>query len=381
VSGSVVTGRDPASGEPIRVTMDGGRIASVEPATGFEDVWLAPGLVDLQVNGFGGHDLNDVDLSPAKVGALGAAMLAVGVTRFVPTLITASEAVIVGNLRIIAAARDADPMLRAMIPYVHVEGPHIADRDGPRGAHPREHVRPCDVAEFDRWQDASGGLVGMVTLSPHEASALPYIAALRSQGVHVAIGHSDASAEQIHAAVDAGAVLSTHLGNGVAGTLARHPNLLWAQLADDRLTATFIADGHHLPVDTLRAMIRAKGVDRSILVSDTVAIGGLAPGRYTTPVGGRVELRADGRLGLVDAPFLAGAALPLKDDVARAVRDADLSLAQAIKLATVNPARFTGGGGAIAVGERADLIRFRWQTGDDALAIDGCWLGGRPVHG
>lgn len=376
MSAKSITGRDTATGDTIRVVVEKQCIIAIEPAGGAEQAWLAPGLVDLQVNGYAGHDLNADGLRAETVLALAEAMLGVGVTRFAPTLITNSESAIIANLRTIAAARDESPMLRAMIPYVHVEGPHIAAGDGPRGAHPRAQVRPCDLVEFARWQVASSALVGMVTLSPHDPKALGYVAALRAQGIHVAIGHSDATPDQIHAAAAAGAVLSTHLGNGVAGMLPRHPNLLWAQLADDRLSATFIADGHHLPGDALHSMIRAKGIDRSILVSDTAALGGLPPGQYDTPVGGRVLLDENGRLALMDLPFLAGAALPLKDGVARAVRDAAISLADAVRMATANPARFAGGGGVLAVGERADLIRFRWQPGDDRLAIDERWLAG-----
>lgn len=373
-------GRDPETLAAVGVAVADGLIVGVEPIAERADLpWIAPGLVDLQVNGFAGHDLNAVGLTPTTVSGLARAMLSVGVTRFLPTLITGAEADIIANLRTIAAARDADPVVAAMVPAIHVEGPHISDHDGPRGAHPRHAVRAWDVAEFDRWQDACGALVGMVTLSPHDDAAMPYIAALTARGVHVAIGHSHASPEQIHAAAQAGAVLSTHLGNGVSGTLPRHPNLLWAQLADDRLSASFIADGHHLDGDTLKVMIRAKGLDRAILVSDTVAVGGLAPGVYDTPVGGQVELSADGRLSLMGTPFLAGAALPLIAGVARAMRDTGLSLAQAVRLATVNPARFVGQGVALAVGGRADLIRFHWAPGDAGLVLHDCWLAGRAA--
>ena len=164
--------------------------------------------------------------------------------------------------------------------------------------------------------------------------------------------------------------LSTHLGNGAAAVLPRHPNFIWAQLADDRLTASFIADGHHLPADTLKSMLRAKGLSRAVLVSDSVALGGMPPGIYEQQIGGRVELSADGRLGIVGTPYLAGAARPLKDGVAMAARSAGLALADALKLATENPGRFVGGRGRLAVGAAADLMRFRWRPGDPTLAID-----------
>src|SRR5699024_3206830 len=145
------------------------------------------------------------------------------------------------------------------VPGVHIEGPSISPADGPRGAHPVEHVRPPDLAEFERWQAAGDGLVKLVTLAPEHAGAPGYIRTLAARGVIVALGHSAATPDEVHAAVDAGARLSTHLGNGVAAVLPRHPNLIWTQLADDRLYASFIADGHHLSADTFRAMLRAKG--------------------------------------------------------------------------------------------------------------------------
>lgn len=173
-----------------------------------------------------------------------------------------------------------------------------------------EHIRPPDLAEVARWQQAPGGLVGMVTLSPHFEGSVKYISRLTVQGVHLSIGHSHASADEIRKAVDAGARLSTRLGNGIAGTIPRHPNPIWTQLSEDRLTATMISDGHHLPADTLKAMVRAKGIGRSILVSDAVALAGLRPGTYDAPIGGKVELRSDGRLGLLGTERLAGAVLP-----------------------------------------------------------------------
>lgn len=205
--------------------------------------------------------------------------------------------------------------------------------------------------------------------------------ALPARGVHIAIGHTHAEPAQITAVVDAGARLCTHLGNGAHPVLPRHPNLLWTQLAEDRLTAGFIADGHHLPADTLTAMIRAKGLTRSLLVSDAVALAGMPPGRYQTPVGGSVELSADGRLAQTDTPLLAGAARSLADGVAQAVISARLGLGEAVALATQNPGRFVGGQGRLVgrlvVGASADLLRFRWSPGSATLVPETVLVQGR----
>jgi N-acetylglucosamine-6-phosphate deacetylase len=365
-----LTGRDPHTGGWLTVRCADGRISAIEKGAAGENVWLSAGLIDLQVNGYQGDDLNADDLTVDTVQSLARRMLAHGVTTFLPTLITASEEKIVHNLRIIAAARQADSLLARMIPYVHLEGPHIAAEDGPRGAHPREHVRPPDIAEFMRWQAASGNLVGMVTLSPQYASSSEYIHALSARGVHIALGHTAASEDQIHVAAACGARLSTHLGNGVANVLPRHPNLIWAQLADDRLTASFIADGHHLSADTLTAMLRAKTVARAILVSDLVVLAGLPPGQYVTPVGGRVDLHADGRLNVAGSSYLAGATTKLKDAIAYVATNTGFSLGEAIRMATANPGRFAVTGGALRVGEAADLVRFRWEPGFSTLVLE-----------
>jgi N-acetylglucosamine-6-phosphate deacetylase len=284
-------------------------------------------------------------------------------------LITSSEEKITAALRAIATARQRSRLVADVVPCVHVEGPHISPVDGFRGAHPEEHVRPPSLAEFGRWQEASGGLVGMVTLSPHFAGMEEYIAHVAARGVHVSLGHTDATPEQIQKAVDAGARLSTHLGNGTTATLPRHPNVVWTQLAEDRLTATMIADGQHLPADTLKAMVRTKGVDRSILVSDAVALAGMPPGIYETPIGGRVELHASGRLSLAGTDYLAGAALPLKDGVARAAKMMGGALWDVVRMATENPGRFAGGRGVLRVGERADLVRFTMDAAGSGLCI------------
>ncbi|GAB3418054.1 N-acetylglucosamine-6-phosphate deacetylase [Flindersiella endophytica] len=384
-----VTGTDPTTGRTLRVTMAQGRITAIEPTAGKPGdkpgdkapAWLTPGLVDVQVNGFAGYDVNaaPADAGPGAIVAMVHALFERGVTTVVPTVITSAEDQIVAALRRIQAARAEDPLVAHAIPYAHVEGPHLSDQDGPRGVHPKEFLRPPDIAEFQRWQSASNNVVGMVTLSPHWPDSNAYIAELAGQGIHVAIGHTHATPEQITAAADAGATLSTHLGNGAHATIKRHPNYLWTQLADDRLAAGLIADGHHLPADTLTVMLRAKG-EQAFLVSDAVALAGERPGVYQTPVGGEVELTADGRLSYAGTPLLAGAARPLSDCVARVANLPGHSLGDAVRLATRSPGRLVGGGrGALRVGAPADLIRFRWLPGDEALVIEQVFVTGTAI--
>jgi N-acetylglucosamine-6-phosphate deacetylase len=377
---NVISGRDPITGASLSVEVEAGRIVSIQPGPEGETAWISAGLIDLQVNGYAGYELNDSGLEPETVVALTAELHRLGVTTLVPTLITASEEELVARLTCIAQARTLDPQVAHSIPYVHVEGPSLSMEDGPRGAHPRAAVRAPDLLEFGRWQAASGGLVGMVTLSPHWDTAAAYTKALTAQGIHVCIGHTDASAEQITAAADAGAVLSTHLGNGSSELMQRHHNVLWTQLADDRLFASFIADGHHLPAAALKAMIRAKGVSRSILVSDVTGIGGLAPGTYQSPIGGSVTLAADGRLYLPGTTYLAGSATPLIRTIGKAMKLANLTLSEALQMATLNPGRFVGGLGVLREGASADLIRFDWNPEADNIALRDVWVNGRAIE-
>ncbi|GAA3659229.1 N-acetylglucosamine-6-phosphate deacetylase [Nonomuraea antimicrobica] len=337
---------------------------------------VLPGLVDLQVNGYCGHDFNADDLTTGDVAALVRELWKRGTTTLCPTIITAPEDKITRNLRVIAAAREADPLVGHAIAAVHVEGPYLSPEDGPRGAHDAAHLRDPDLAEFGRWQEASGGLVRIVTLAPERPGALDYIAELARRGVIASIGHTAATPAEIEAAVRAGARLSTHLGNGAHALIRRHPNYLWTQLAADALTATFIADGHHLPADTFTAMLRAKGIGRALLVSDSVALAGCAPGDYTTPVGGRITVGEDGRVTLPGGELLAGSGSSLIECVAWAVARTEVELGTAVRLAAANPARLLRTArGRLEPGAPADLI----VTTPD-LSVLRTFVNGVPVH-
>jgi len=372
-----LVGRDPRSERSIRLTIEDGVIAGIRESDDECDLYLSAGFIDLQVNGYAGFDLNADKVSEETVVGLVDAMLSNGVTTFAPTLITAPEERICRALRLIAKSRQQHRKVAACIPFVHVEGPNISPRDGYRGAHPADSVRPPSLAEFNRWQNAAGGIVGLVTLSPHFDDSVGYIAALVSRGVHVAIGHTHATPEQIRRAVDAGARLSTHLGNGIAQEISRHNNPIWAQLADDRLTATFIVDGHHLPQDVLKVMLRAKGIEHSVLVSDSVALAGMPAGTYNTPVGGQVELRPDGKLCVVGSGLLAGSTASLAQCIGNLVRTANVSLGDALAMATTNPGHFAAGRGQLRPGNRADLVCFRWRN---EVFVEDVWLAGEQVY-
>ena len=281
-------------------------------------LYLAPGFIDLQVNGFLGVDFNDPKCTAEQIARSIRGLFATGVTRFYPTVITGSPADMLGALRNLRCAKE---MLRegAAMDGFHVEGPHISPDDGPRGAHPRRWVRPPDLDEFRRWQEVTGGQVRIVTLAPDWPESLAYIEAITAEGVVASIGHTSATAQQIADAVSAGASLSTHLGNGAHPVMRRHPNYIWEQLAEDRLMADFIVDGIHLPPSFLKVALRAKTVARSVLVTDAAAPAGCPPGRYQLGEQA-VELTADNRVMLVGQERLAGSALRMDRGVENLMR-------------------------------------------------------------
>jgi len=294
-----------------------------------------PGLVDLQVNGFAGVDFNDPALGEEQVARAVEAIGRTGVTRFLPTLVTSSDESFTACARRLARVR------HPAIAGLHLEGPYISPEDGYRGAHPRAFVRPADVDDFRRRQDAAGGRIRIVTLAPEVPGALPLVEHLVRTGVHVAIGHTGASGAQIQDAVEAGATLSTHLGNGCAAMMPRHPNVIWEQLGEDRLLASFIVDGHHLPPATVKAMFRAKTPARTILVTDAIAAAGMPPGRYV--LGGQtVELEPSGRVAALGTPYLAGSALRLDAAIGNAVRFTGLPLEEVVAMASTRPAAYLG---------------------------------------
>jgi N-acetylglucosamine-6-phosphate deacetylase len=377
----ICLGLDVATDESVAVEFEQ-TILSVRPVddsepVGTDPLYLAPGFVDLQVNGFAGVDFNDPKTTIEEIGRVLDAMFSTGVTRCLPTIITGSPDAMLASLRNLHRAQTELLHGRAIAGF-HVEGPHIGPEDGPRGAHPVRWVRPPDLKEFAGWQDATGNNIRLVTLSPHWPDTPGYISALTRAGVAVSIGHTGASAEQIARAVDAGATLSTHLGNAAHKMVPKFPNCLWDQLAEDRLSASFIVDGLHLDPAFLRVALRAKSVDRTILVTDAAAPAGAVPGHYRL---GEldVELTPDDRVVLRGTQKLAGSSLRMNRAIANLVRTGGLSLRDAVQTTTINPARLIHLGGrtsGLHPGERGDLVVFRETP---TLAIEAVYLDGIRV--
>lgn len=371
---------DALTGSGVEIACDGERIAEIKPAREQPANWIAPGWIDIQVNGFAGVDYNSPNTAHEEIARSIEVLYSAGVTRFYPTVITGAPEDMRGALHNLARAKASLPEGAAMDGF-HVEGPHISPEEGPRGAHPKRWVRPPDVNEFCRWQDAAAGQIRLVTIAPEWPEAPRYIEALRARKVAVSIGHTNAEARHIADAVSAGATMSTHLGNGAHAVMRRHPNYIWEQLAEDRLRASFIVDGIHLPASFLKVALRAKGVERAVLVTDASSPAGSKPGRYRLGEQ-EVDLTPDNRVVLAGQERLAGSALRMDRGVENLMRLGELSLADAVRLATVNAARAGGVPGrerGLAAGDRADFVLFDYDAQRKAILVKATYVGGRKV--
>ena len=339
---------------------------------------LSPGLVDLQLNGFAGVDFSHADLQPEQALEVLPRLWSTGVASFCPTLITNSLAALARNLRILELARARDVRFDRAVPCYHLEGPWISP--GPsRGVHDPVFMRPPEWRDFEELQNAAGGNIGIVTLAPELPGALDFIRNLRRAGVVVGLGHTDAMPDQIHAAVNAGAQLSTHLGNGCPQILDRHNNPLWAQLARKELSASMICDTFHLPPDLVKVILRMKGIEGAILVTDATHVATLAPGRYTL-VGTEIELLPNGKAIRTDGACLAGSTVTMNRAVALFMQLSGAPLAGALRAATRNPASLIGRRvcAELTPGAPANLLLSRFHT--DGLAVEALWLSGEEVY-
>jgi N-acetylglucosamine-6-phosphate deacetylase len=248
-----------------------------------ENTWgmHSAGLTDLQVNGYAGVDFNASDITPDALDHALHAMLQDGVTTCLPTLITAAEPVLSERFAALDAAVAGSRLGPLMVPGYHLEGPFLSPRPGYAGCHPADAMVLPDVALLQRLCAPLRRPVLLLTLAPERDGALAAIGWARAQGMVVAIGHTAAGADAVAAAAEAGATLSTHLGNALPQPQPKFLNPLMAQLAEDRLAASFIADGVHVPPPALKVMLRAKGLGRSVLVTDATAAAATPPGLYS----------------------------------------------------------------------------------------------------
>lgn len=370
---------------PIAVEIRDGRIVRLTRKDSLDDtsgdpLYIAPGLIDNQVNGYAGisFGFGGGQLTVEGVFKATRALWKEGVTTYLPTLTTNSHEILKGNFAVLAQAR-RQPHLARSIPGFHLEGPYISPIDGYRGAHPKAWVRPPDWEEFLVYCEAAGGKILQLSLAPEMEGAMDLIRRCREKGIVVALAHHNGSAAQVQEAIDAGAAIATHLGNGCANMINRHVNPLWPQLADDRLQASIICDGFHLRPEEVQVFFKVKGPEGIVLTSDVTRFAGMKPGLYTA--GDKtIELTPEGMIKYPAQNVLAGAASPVTKGVGNIMRFTGCSLRDAIDMASRNPARLYGltDRGQIAPGMRADLILFTLK--DNVLHVKQTLVAGESVY-
>ncbi len=315
---------------------------------------IADGLIDLQVNGYAGIDFNDTAITAGALDHALAAMLRAGVCHCLPTLITAEAALLAARLAALDAAVAASRLGPAMVPGYHLEGPFLNPAPGYAGCHPPAAMIPPDTALLDRLAAVARRPILLLTVAPERG---PWIVReARARGIAVALGHTAAGAEEVAAAAAAGATLSTHLGNAMPQPQPKFANPLMAQLAEDRLAASFIADGIHVPPAALRVMIRAKGLARCVLVTDATAAAAAPPGLYGF-AGMAIEHAADGSVRVPGTERLAGSALTLDTAIRNIVRFGLATPAEALRMGRENA--------LAALGSAAPALspsRVHWDT-------------------
>jgi N-acetylglucosamine-6-phosphate deacetylase len=300
-------------------------------------VTAAAAFFDLQVNGYAGVDFNQDELDADQLHRACERLDADGVAGFLATIITDDLSAMCRRLSRLAALREVDPLAKRLIAGVHIEGPFLSDREGYRGAHPLDAIRPADVDSVTRLLDAARGLTRVVTLAPESDPGLAVTRFLASQGIIVSAGHTDATLEQLRRAIDAGLSMFTHVGNGCPMHMNRHDNIIQRALSlADELWLCFIADGAHIPFVALRNYLKLAREDRTIIVTDAIAPAGLGPGRYRF---GRwdLEIGEDMVARAPDRSHLVGSGITMQQNAANLLHGVGLSESVVRRLTLENP--------------------------------------------
>ena len=321
---------------------------------------VSSGLCDLQVNGFAGVDYNDPSLTPKAFEQSLFAMLSTGVTTCLPTVITGSEDWQIQCFHALEAGRNASKLAQAMVPGYHLEGPFLNPEEGFCGCHPTKWMRSATWDHFERLQEAAGGRITLITVAPEIKGVLDLIPKWVEKGIAVAIGHCNPDRDTLLRAADAGATLSTHLGNGIAQMLPKTDNPILGQLAEDRFSASFIADGFHQQPHVLGVYLRAKQSNRTILVTDGTAGSAALPGRYSLgPT--RIERQLEGMVYINGTRSLAGSATTLSECVANVVDWYGAPFDEVIRWASEQPRRLIGLPESLFIGRPQSQVT--WEMG------------------
>lgn len=337
------------------ITHVGNRDDVVFPAyaniTSYADAALAPGFIDVHIHGSGGHDV--MEATPEAMLAVERAMARHGVTSYLATTVTAPVSDTIESLQRLGQwiASDRDTAERAVPLGIHLEGPFISHAK--RGVHPPSHIQPPSIELFDRFNDASGGNVRLMTVAPEGDGADAMISHATSKGVRISVGHSDATFEQTRIAIAAGARHATHAFNAMRPLDHREPGILGAVLTDSRVTAEVIADGVHVHPDIVKLLVQSKSVDGVLLVTDAISATGMGDGTYHL---GKFDVEVRGNRCEFEGR-LAGSVLTLDRAVRNVSKFASIGSHAAVQMASLNPARLLGltDRGDIRTGMIADI--------------------------
>jgi N-acetylglucosamine-6-phosphate deacetylase len=348
------------------VVVEDGRITAMGPRQRTEvpadakvvdlgDAILAPGYIDVHIHGSAGHDVMADD--DAALPAIAGFLCRRGVTSYCPTTVTAPIDKTLQSLErlglAIAAAKKNAPAKGARPIGIHLEGPFISTKKC--GVHPVAEIVPPSNELFDRMWMASGGTVQIVTIAPELPGAATFIRELSSRGVRMSLGHSDADTASAKAAVAAGARHATHTFNAMRPLDHREPGILGVVLSDDHLSADIIADGVHLSPEIVKLFLAVKGEERAVLITDAISATGMPDGVYKL---GGFEVQVKGSVCMAGGR-LAGSVLTMDLAVRNIMTMAQWRLQQAVRLASLNPARLLGidtERGLLAVGRHADMV-------------------------
>jgi N-acetylglucosamine-6-phosphate deacetylase len=362
---------------PGAVVVEGGRIREVqrgEPAAGSlpEDVVSAsvvsPGFVDLQVNGGFGFEAGD---DPEALRRLSAALPRTGVTAYLPTIVSSDPGLYPRIFEAFSAVRaEGSAPGAAILLGLHLEGPYLAPER--KGAHRLSAIEAAPLGLLDSWLPNED--VRVVTLAPERPGALERIRRLREHGVVVSLGHTNATYEEFRAGIAAGATMVTHLFCAMSPFHHRTPGSAGAALTDERVSVGLIVDGIHCHPASVRLALKAKGVERTFLVTDMIAGAGLGPGDYE--LGGQ-KIRVDGPTARLIDGTLAGSVLTMDVAVRNSVTLAEAAIAEACRMASEVPARLVGRSskGRLAPGCDADLALL-----DEELRVVATYVGGRLAY-
>ena len=365
-SGEVIA-QSYADGSLVKIVFKDGIITDISPSkAGKEaiDYYVAPGFIDTQLNGYANVSFSQENLDEKGIDKITTALWKEGVTTYFPTLVTGPREMYLDNLKVLGRYIDNHPN-GSGLPGAFLEGPYISPIDGFRGAHNKKYVRDPDWNEFESFIKASGNHILLVGLAPEKNGAIEFIKKCIEKDIFVSLAHHNGPTDLITQAVDLGAIVSTHLGNGCANQIHRHNNPLWPQLSEDRLTPTIIVDGHHLLREEVRTFYKVKGSENLILVSDATRLSGMPPGEYEW-VGMKVLMTEDGKLRMQEQDVLAGASFPINTGISNIMKFTGCSLQEAVDMASKVPARVfeLKDRGVLEKGKRADMVLFKQENGN-----------------